>query len=259
MTFSAVVNCERHLLSDPDYVASCRREFERQGLLVLDDFLTVQALENIRQSAELARDKAYFCKQLHTVYLTPADPSFPTDHIRNQQVVSTKGCVCDDVITVDSPLRQLYQAAVFQQFIRAVTGERELHPYADKLSSINLHYADRGQELGWHFDNSSFAITLLIQKPDAGGDFEFVRDLRNYERNEWNYEGVTSVLEGNAEVEVVPIEPGTLVLFRGRNSIHRVSPNRGDVTRMMAVLAYNSEPGVELSETARKTFYGRLN
>lgn len=259
MTLSAVVNDKRHCLSDQGYVASCCTEFERQGLLVLDDFLTVQALESIRQSAELARDKAYFCKQLHTVYLTTGDPSFPTDHIRNQQVVSTKGCICDDVIELTSPLRVLYQAAVFQQFIRTVTGERELHPYADKLSSINIHYADRGQELGWHFDNSSFAITLLIQKPDAGGDFEFVRDLRNCERNEWNYEKVASVLDGNAEVEMVPIEPGTLVLFRGRNSIHRVSPNRSDVTRMMAVLAYNSEPGVELSETARKTFYGRLN
>jgi len=259
MNLSNVVNDKRHPLSEQDYVASCCREFERKGLLVLDDFLTVQALESIRQSAELARDKAYFCEQLHTVYLTPGDPAFPAEHIRNQQVVSTKGCICDDVIELNSPLRVLYQAAVFQQFIRTVTGERELHPYADNLSSINIHYADQGQELGWHFDNSSFAITLLIQKPDAGGDFEFVRDLRNCERNEWNYKGVASVLDGNTEVEVVDIEPGTLVLFRGRNSIHRVSPNRSDVTRMMAVLAYNSEPGVELSETARKTFYGRLN
>ena len=143
--------------------------------------------------------------------------------------------------------------------MQTVTGECELHPYADNLSSINIHYADRGQELGWHFDNSSFAITLLIQKPSAGGVFEFVRDLSNRENGDWNFEGVSSVLDGNAKVEVVDIEPGTLVLFRGRNSIHRVSPNRSDVTRMMAVLAYNSEPGVELSETARMTFYGRLN
>ena len=54
-------------------------------------------------------------------------------------------------------------------------------------------------------------------------------------------------------------EAGTLVFFRGRNSMHRVAPNEGERTRMLAVLAYNSEPGVSLSESARMTFYGRLD
>jgi hypothetical protein len=49
------------------------------------------------------------------------------------------------------------------------------------LSSINVHYADEGQELGWHFDNSEFAITLLLQAPQSGGQFEYVRDLRDAE------------------------------------------------------------------------------
>lgn len=55
------------------------------------------------------------------------------------------------------------------------------------------------------------------------------------------------------------IEPGALVLFRGRNSIHRVTPTQGETNRMLAVLAYNSQPGIALSEAASKTFYGRVN
>jgi len=47
-------------------------------------------------------------------------------------------------------------------------------------------------------------------------------------------------------------------LFRGRNSMHRVTPVKGCRTRMLAVLAYNIEPGISLSESARLTFYGRL-
>ncbi len=62
--------------------------------------------------------------------------------------------------------------------------------------------------------------------------------------------------EGHDEA---PMEPGALVLFRGRNSIHRVSPNESDKTRMLAVLAYNAKPDVSLSESARMTFYGRLS
>ena len=73
-----------------------------------------------------------------------------------------------------------------------------------------------------------------------------------------NFEGVGALLDGAVAPEVLTMEPGTLVLFRGRNSVHRVSPNESDVTRMLAVLAYNAEPGVALSESARMTFYGRL-
>ena len=127
------------------------------------------------------------------------------------------------------------------------------------LSSINIHYAERGQELGWHFDNSSFAITLLIQKPVAGSDFEFVKDLRDADAGEMNYEGVAALLDGKTKPDSLNMDAGALVLFRGRNSIHRVSPNESDKTRMLAVLAYNSQPGIELSENARMTFYGRLS
>jgi len=73
-----------------------------------------------------------------------------------------------------------------------------------------------------------------------------------------NYDGVGDLLDGRSTPDVLEMEPGTLVLFRGRNSIHRVSPNESDRVRMLAVLAYNDTPGVELSESARMTFYGRL-
>ncbi len=184
---------------------------------------------------------------------------FPADHPANRQVVSSKGCICDDVVAQASPLRTLYDAPEFRGFVKRATGESELHPYADPLSSINIHYANRGQELGWHFDNSSFAITLLIQKPDAGGRFEYIKDLRDADAGDMNYNGVRALLDGETAPEVLTIDPGALVLFRGRNSIHRVSPNESDTTRMLAVLAYNNTPGVELSENARMTFYGRLS
>jgi len=132
-----------------------------------------------------------------------------------------------------------------------------LYEYADQLSSINMHYAGAGQELGWHFDNSSFAITLLIQKPDGGGEFQYVKDVRNADAGEMNFEQTESILSGDAPVETLMMHPGTLVLFRGRNSMHRVTPVEGDKTRMLVVLAYNSEPGIALSESASRTFYGR--
>jgi predicted 2-oxoglutarate/Fe(II)-dependent dioxygenase YbiX len=74
-----------------------------------------------------------------------------------------------------------------------------------------------------------------------------------------NYEGVERLLQGNIAAKKIDISPGSLVLFRGRDAIHRVTPVEGDSIRILSVLAYNSKPGVSLSESARMTFFGRLN
>ena len=139
-----------------------------------------------------------------------------------------------------------------------MVGEKTLYEYADPLSSINVHFASEGQELNWHFDNSEFAITLLLQSPKAGGKFEYVKNLRCAEQNDMNYAGVEAVLDEKTKPSHLTVEPGTLVLFRGRNSMHRVTPTEGDRTRILVVFAYNSKPGIALSESARMTFFGRL-
>ena len=258
MTLHDVVDLEKHPLHEVDFTSTCASILAERGVLVLKDFIRPTTLALLQEEAQQNADKAYFCTQKHSVYLTPPDLAFPAMHPRNRQVVSSKGCICDDLVSAHSPLRTLYDAAEFRIFIMGVTGEQALHPYADSLSSINIHYAHRGQELGWHFDNSSFAITLLIQKPEVGSRFEFVKNLRDSTAGDMNYEGVGALLDGVLQPDVLSMEPGTLVLFRGRDSVHRVSPNESDTTRMLAVLAYNSEPGVSLSESARMTFYGRL-
>ena len=52
--------------------------------------------------------------------------------------------------------------------------------------------------------------------------------------------------------------PGTLTLFRGRRSLHRVSPVEGERARINAVLAYGHEPGMRLNELTQRLFYGRV-
>ena len=252
-----IIDMDRHPIRDAAYTENCRARLEATGALSLPGFMCESALAIVRAEAEAGREKAYFCTQEHSVYLAP-DPKLPPDHVANRTVVSSKGCICDDDVAKASPLRTLYDAPEFRAFVMGVTGQGALHAYADPLSSINIHYTERGQELGWHFDNSSFAVTLLIQKPEAGSRFEYVTKLRDADAGEMNFPGVAALLNGETIPEVLEMDPGTLVLFRGRNSIHRVTPNESDRTRMLAVLAYNSEPDVSLSESARMTFYGRL-
>jgi len=253
----SLLNLNEHPLHDQSFVAQCRQSLEDNGVLVLRQLLTNAAIDSIRQDGEQNAHLAYFKESAHNAYLASSDDNYSTDHPRNRHVTSSKGCITTDQIPTNSALHTLYNSESFKRFLCAVLKESGLYEYADPLSSINLHYAADGQELGWHFDNSSFAITLLIQKPKGGGVFEYVKDARNAEAGDMNFELVGQVLDRQVEVDKLDINPGDLVLFRGRNSLHRVTPTEGDTTRMLAVLAYNTEPGVSLSASARDTFYGR--
>jgi len=258
MRIEEIVDLEKYPVDDVTFRAQCRELLESTGCLRLSGFLTSAATNMVCKEGDEKQERAYFCTQEHNVYLTPVDENFPKDHVRNLNVVSSKGCITDDQVSDRNPLRTLYNAEVFRSFVCSVLQENELHEYADPLSSINIHYANKGQELGWHFDNSSFAITLMIRPPESGGCFEYVRGVRNSASGDMNFAGVAEVLDDIKRPSSIDLEAGTLLLFRGRDAIHRVTPVDGEVVRMLAVLAYNSEPGIALSESARMTFYGRL-
>ena len=253
-----LIDLERYQLDDPIHLAAVKARLDREGVVILPDFLRASARDVLVLEAEKQAENAFFTTSTHNVYLTSQDQSLPAEHIVNRQIKSSKGCITTDQIPEGSGLKTLYHNPQFQNFITAVLGEKALYAYADPLSSINVHYAHEGQELGWHFDNSSFAITLLLQAPEGGGVFEYVPDLRDAAAGEMNFQGVADVLEGATPVKTLDMQPGTLVLFRGRNSLHRVTPTAGNRTRLLVVLAYNDAPGVSLSEGARMTFYGRV-
>lgn len=258
MNLTDIVDLKTYPIADPKFRADCKKEFDKDGVLVMPEFVLAAAIASIKDEGEANRDKVYGKVEQHTVYLSKQDQDFAQDHPRNRLVTSSKGCITDDLMPQNSALRVLYNDPTFRKFLCEVLGETSLHEYADPLSSINLHFHEKGQELGWHFDNSSFSITLMVQPPEAGGQFEYVTGVRDADLGEMGFDEVAQILDGKRPVKTMEADAGTLVFFRGRNSIHRVAPNAGDRTRMLAVLAYNAEPGVALSEAARMTFYGRL-
>jgi len=245
-------------LDSDGFIEDCRIQLDQNGVVTIPGFLHEEAVAALVAEAEAGKHKAFFTSSTHNVYLTKPDPALGPDHVFNRQITSSKGCITTDQVPESSGLHIIYEAPSFRRFLAKVVGEDQLHEYADPLSSINVHYASEGQELGWHFDNSAFAVTLLLQAPEAGGEFQYVRELRDADGGEMNFDGVADVLDGAVAPSTLPVTPGTLVLFRGRNSMHRVTPTIGGRTRILVVLAYNAAPGIALSEAARMTFYGRL-
>lgn len=254
---SAHFDTVRHLVSDAGYISQCKERLDCDGALVLTGFAHADTVRRIVNESAPRETDAYYANSTHNAYLTEPDPTWADEHPRNRQIVSSKGLIADDQIPSESPLREMYNDRAFRSFLCGVLGIDEIHSYADDVSSINVHFAASGMELGWHFDNSSFAVTMLLQAPTGGALFEHVPGVRDADAGDMAFDRVGEILDGVEPVETMHFEPGDLVLFRGRDALHRVTPTEGDTTRILVVFAYNDQPGVALSDSALATFYGR--
>jgi hypothetical protein len=160
-----------------------------------------------------------------------------------------------DLIPPATAIRQLYNDDRLTAFLAAATGVERLYRSADPFQALNISVMDEGGCQQWHFDTNEINITLLLQAPEAGGEFEYVPLLRS-PGNE-NYARVKAVLDGEREgVVQLRQEPGMLVLFKGHHSMHRVAPVRGSRRRFQTILAHNTRPGVVGSTESSILHYG---
>lgn len=232
------------------------RELLRKGVLVFNDFLSPQAIEELQDEAARLKPKAFRSKSAYNLYVLPTDPNFPEDSPRNRKFKTTKGCIPDDGIPADSKLRTIYDSEIFRKFLCQVLKVDALYPYADTLSSININYYDPGDALEWHFDNADFAITLLVKKASKGGSYEYFTDMRYNEDGDENYELARQCIDGEIPPQKKSLEDGGLMIFRGNQSLHRVTEVEAG-ERVLITLNFNTKPGISLSEKSRQTFFGR--
>jgi len=238
-------------------VELCRTRLARDGACVLENFLRPQVAERALAEIQGLLGQAFYCEKQHNPYLSADDPAFTAEHPRNRPQVSDLGCLADDLISEGSVLRHLYQWDRLLAFIAALLEVPRLYPYADPLGSLNVNIFQPGQQLGWHYDNADWAVTLMLQPAEAGGVYEYLPWLRG-DQDE-NYDAAARVLDGErAGLRVLAQGVGALVLFRGRRSLHRVTPVSGSRPRLVSVFSYDTEPGVMLTEHNRMLFYGRV-
>ncbi len=113
-----------------------------------------------------------------------------------------------------------------------------------------------GDRSTWHFDHGNeFTVTIMLQSSDGGGVFEIAPEI--IDRDDPSLRRLTDVLlDRSDEVNRVGRSPGSLVIFRGDRSVHRVSPVEGDTLRLMAVFVYEPKPGVVGLPEVNATIYG---
>ncbi len=246
--------------SDERYLAlldRCRGGLEATGACVLDDFVMSERLPEIVAEIKPHIGEAFFATKHHNAYLNPDDPDLPDDHPRNRTQTTDSATLGYSFIPKDSLLNGIYSWDRFVAFVADVLGHDRLYPYADPLAPVNVLVYEKGCQTGWHFDNAAFTVTLLLQESE-GGTFEYAPFVRSNEDEA--YDTVAEVLEERSDrVQELRQRPGSLVIFTGSRTLHRVTPVTAPRARLVSVFSYSREVGTELDPHTRMTFYGRLS
>jgi len=239
-------------------VARCRADLHANGMFNLEGFVRADAIERCAAEVQPLLDTVSFThRRSHNVYFLKNVPGLVPDHPALRKVETVNHTLCADQIT-DTIAGRIYQWAPLAVFLAAVMEKPRLHLMDDPLASVNVIAYRAGEALNWHFDRSHFTTTLLIQAPETGGDFQYRSELRS--DSDPNYEGVARLLRGEDNaVRTLPLKPGTLNVFKGKNTLHRVTPPVGGRERIVAIFSYYERPGVVFSAEERLGFYGRAN
>ena len=260
----ALLDLERFPIDQPEtfnysaLVARCRDELHRDGMFNLRGFLKRNVCARaVEEVAETMRTASFEHRRLHNIYFLDSVPGLPSDHPALQKVETINHTVCADQIP-NSIAVSIYRYPPLLRFLADVMKKRELFVMDDPLACANVMAYRDGEALNWHFDRSEFTTTLLLQSPVAGGVFEYRSKLRTDE--DPNYEGVAELLRGNdPKKQQLIVEPGTLNVFRGKNTAHRVTPVKGYKERVIAVFSYYEFPGKVFSAEENIGFYGRAS
>ncbi len=243
---------------DWSFVDTGRKQMHETGACEIPGFVRTEALPAFIDDARRLAPRAHPSGGLGTVYLGFPDESFPLDHPRQWLGNYRVGAVAYDLFPADSPIRQLYEWDELLQFVAAILDRDVIYPYADPLGALNLAVMTDGDELQWHFDQTDFVVSLALQDGDEGGDFEVAPMIRS--ADDERYDDVARVLAGDrSEVVTLPMTPGTLLVFAGRHSLHRVSPIRGATPRLVGLFGYDTKPGTMSSELLKEVRYGRVS
>ncbi|MEM8708347.1 MAG: hypothetical protein AAGE98_17920, partial [Actinomycetota bacterium] len=228
------------------------------GCAVLPGFISEAGLRELLSEASERAPRAFYNPvNQANVHLNDGDPSLPADHPRNRFFPRTNGFVRATEWDETTHSKRLYDWEPLKDFLQDCLGKDELHIYEDPVSNMIVNVQRTDQEFNWHFDTNEFTITMLLQPADDGGVFEYVPDLRS--PADENDDGVTALLDGDRTgVRTLDLRPGDLQFFLGRFSLHRVTPNLGETTRLLLIMSFSEKAGTVGSVQRIRSLYGKV-
>lgn len=239
------------------FVESCRRDLADTNVCVLPEFVPAKVIAKMAAEAEEMMPQAHYRVHDWNCYISREDDrSFPDDHPRRRFFADKSKIIAFDLFGPDSTLRHFYYTESLAPALAAILGYEKLFHNDCPFQALTTLGFDEADSSCWHFDKENeFTITIQMQNAERGGQFEIVPDVRS--QLDENYSGVQRVLDGDRDgVRSYSLDAGTLTIFRGRDSLHRVTKIEGTRRRLVGVMCFEQRPGVISSAEMNATIFG---
>ena len=260
----SIVDLEKypiHDLNSPvikDLISRCKEELNNNSCAVIKNFILPKSLMTMNKELECQLDEVYMSKEKINAYLyAKDDPSLPKENPKRIFMERFNGYLNSDCFSENSEMKFLYETDELLKFVSKCLGVSPIYRWADPLARHAYNVMEPEGILPWHFDSCEFTLSLMIQKPEKGGIFEYCPNIRS-PGNE-NFEDVAQVISGDRErVKQLDLEPGDLQIFKGRFTLHRVTKIEGQKPRYMCIPAYVLDPYRVNTPEHSKAIYGKV-
>ena len=266
-----LIDLERYPIHRPsaqydDLIEFCQTQLKKVGSVDLPGFIRPSVIE--KMSAEVDNLPSYNRLNVVSAYGAALDDE-PEEMNRtmpdwNGQAHPAKRKFAQDVFAVAGDqipdgalIRNIYESEIFTHFLARASGKEKMYQMDDEFQNINIMYMYDGCSRAWHYDGTDTVITILLQKPEVGGEYEFAPFIRGKARGEENFEDVARLFDGSYPNNIVKnAEAGTLNLFNGVRSLHRVRTVYGPKKRIISILSYHTQPDLRGSISKNVKLYG---
>ena len=260
----SIVDLEKYPIHDltsskiQKIITRCKAELAQDSCSTIPNFILPNSLKTMNLELEKQLNEVYMSKESINAYLyAKDDPSLEKDHPKRKFMKRYNGYLNSNCFSKNSEMKFLYETDELLNFVSACLDVSPIYRWADPLACHAYNVMKPEGILPWHFDSCEFTLSLMIQKPEQGGIFEYCPNIR--EPGNENFEEVKKVLNGDrTRVKKLKLEPGDLQIFKGRFTMHRVTKVEGKKSRYMCIPAYVLDPYRVNTPEHSKAIYGKV-
>ena len=257
MNLENIVNLKKYPIHDlnsktvKELIKKCKSELDEFSCSTIPGFILPKSIKIMLKEVVKKIDGVYWSKESINPYLNSQDDIYlPKKHPKRIFSYRDNGYLNSDLFDKDSELKFLYEQKELLNFISACVGISPIYRWADPLACHAYNIMKPEGILPWHFDSCEFTLSILIQKPEKGGIFEYCPNIR--EPGNENYDEIKKVLYGES------LQPGDLQIFKGRFTLHRVTKIKGKQSRYLAIPSYVLDPWRVNTPEHSRAVYGKV-
>lgn len=234
-------------------VDSARADLARDGMFNLPGLMRPTAIAGaISELTPRFETEAFTHARKHNIYFRKEVDGLAPDHPALALRETKSHTLCADQI--GGVVRALYDWPHFATFLAASMGKDRLH-HGRQTRRRERHDLPRGRgaelafrPLGIHHHAAVATPTKAAPSNTAPTCAAIPIPITM---------ASPACCKAEPELQSITLVPGTLNVFRGKNTAHRVTPVQGNTNRIITVFSFFDRPGVVFTPEEQIGFYGR--